>query len=352
MLLTNTMLQFVIRYEIGIEGRNSNVYVAHDPQLNSDLVIKRIVKGKMDYDEFFKESHILYNYPHPHITEINYASQDNEYVYISMPYYRKGSLNSLMNERFLTVREIIKYSIDFLMGLQFIHTKGLIHFDIKPTNILISDSDRAMLTDFGLAKFVDEDNMAESEMFYLPEEPPENFVTDDLTIHADIYQAGVTMYRLCNGNAYFHNKYFEMINQGPDAKEQYITSGSFPDRSYYLPHIPIQLRRLINEMMKTDPDERPNNALEVINSLAKIDKNLDWQYTLDTNMGTEVWTLDKGNSIFSITLSNDGNNWCTEGKKKTKSSGRTTNVRAWNNNSSRTQREAYNKIATMIRDSN
>ncbi|WP_251554009.1 serine/threonine-protein kinase [Neobacillus muris] len=348
MILTNTTLQFLITEEIGLEGRNSKVYLALDPQLNSTVVIKRIVKGQMNYDEFFKEAHILYNYPHPHITEINYGTQDNDYVYISMPFYQKGSINSLMNQRFLTVREIIKYSIDFLMGLHYIHTKNLIHFDVKPTNILISDSDRAMLTDFGLAKFVDEDSMAAADMFYTPIEPPEHFITDDLTAHADIYQAGVTMYRMCNGNNYFHMKYHELVSQG--LKNQAIISGNFPNRNFYLPHIPVQLRRVINDMMKVDPDDRPNTALEAINSLAKIDKCLDWQYTLDTNTGTEVWTLDKENSILSISLSRI--DWSIIGRKYTKSSRRTNNVSALTDNSSNSEREAYTKIATMIRNHN
>jgi eukaryotic-like serine/threonine-protein kinase len=348
MIVTNTILQFVPIREIGVEGRNSKVYVVLDPQLNSELVIKKIEKAKIKYDEFFKEAHILYNFPHPHITEVNYGTQDRDFVYISMPHYQKGSINTLMSQRFLTVREIVKYSLDFLLGLHYIHTKNLIHFDVKPTNILINDSDRAMLTDFGLAKFVDEDRMATADMFYLPIEPPESFVTDDLTAHSDIYQAGVTMYRMCNGNQYFHTNYQELVRQG--VKNQAIEGGNFPNRNFYLPHIPVQLRRVINNMMEVDPDNRPNTALEVIKSLAKIDKNLDWQYTLDTIMGTEVWTLDKENAIFSITLSR--NDWSIIGKKYTKSSQRTTNVRALTDNTSNSEREAYTKIANMIRNHN
>lgn len=66
---------------------------------------------------------MLYATEHPNIMGVKYATQDEHYIYISMDFYKNGSLNSLLQKRFLTVREIIKYSLEFLSGLHFMHTK-------------------------------------------------------------------------------------------------------------------------------------------------------------------------------------------------------------------------------------
>ena len=95
-----------------------------------------------------------------------------------MPFYPKGSLNKIIDSRFLTVREIISLGTNFLSGLHNIHSKRLIHFDIKPDNILISERNEAHLTDFGLAKKAAFDG-AEQDRVYGRMAPPEYFEKGD-----------------------------------------------------------------------------------------------------------------------------------------------------------------------------
>ncbi|MQP52686.1 MULTISPECIES: protein kinase [unclassified Flavobacterium] len=168
--LREATLNFELKRNIGAEGKNSDVFTAHDKQFDADVVIKRIPKKDFTSpNDYYREAKCLYASKHQNIVTVNYSCEDNDYIYIAMPYYGKGSLESLTNNQFLTVREILKYSIDFLSGVNHIHTKGLIHFDIKPTNILISDSNEALITDFGLAKFTNIHSVAEQDMFYGPD---------------------------------------------------------------------------------------------------------------------------------------------------------------------------------------
>ncbi|QEL82641.1 serine/threonine protein kinase (plasmid) [Bacillus sp. JAS24-2] len=345
-LLVTTELKFKPIKEIGQEGKNSDVHLVHDPQLNAELVVKRIKKDSMKVEEYFKEAHILYNYPHPNIVEINYASSEEDYVYIAMPHYKNGSINALMKQKSLTVREIIQYSLDFLLGLHFIHTQGLIHFDVKPTNILINHSNRALITDFGLAKYIDIDATASPEMTYMPQQTPESITQQDLTLHADIYQSGITLYRMCNGNDVFRQQLTQYHSM--DAFDDAVKKGTFPNRKFYLPHIPKSLIKVINDMMKPDPDKRPQNLLITINALSKIDKNLDWEYTIDNESRTEVWSLEKEKTKDSIILSFNGQEWSTKGEKLLKTSGNTQQIHAFKHTSITSQADAYNIIAKMI----
>lgn len=292
------------------EGKNSSVYSYHDEQLGKDFIVKQISRKKAyeqygsDYlNNLFSESKILYSNKHPNIVEIQYASYDNENVYISMPKYKNGSLNALIGSRFLTVREIIKFSLEFLSGLHYVHTNDLIHFDIKPTNILIDDNGKAILTDFGLAKNANIYGVARPDMIYSAHRPPEHFTSAELTNKSDIYQAGITLYRLCNGNHIFRSQLEDSDNWIND-----VIKGKLPDRKFYLPHIPLKLQKIINKAINVDPDKRYDTVLEMINQLSNINENLDWKYTV-VNDNESIWSKlnEKCTHDDCIILSKNGN---------------------------------------------
>jgi len=130
-------VSFGLRREIGQEGSNSQTFIAHDDQLDAEIVIKKIPKSAIDsVDSFFNESRILYLSSHPNVVPVHYACQDSDHIFIAMPYYQRGSLNSLLNSRHLTVREIVVLGCQISSGLHNIHSKRLVHFDmvIPPQN--------------------------------------------------------------------------------------------------------------------------------------------------------------------------------------------------------------------------
>lgn len=302
------------------EGKNSDVYSYHDDQLGKDFIVKQINKQKVyeqygsDYlNNLFSESKILYSNKHPNIVEIQYASYDKDNVYISMPKYKNGSLNALISSKFLTVREILKISLEFLSGLHYVHTNNLIHFDIKPTNILIDDNGKAVLTDFGLAKYVNTYGIAIPDFMYSAHKPPEHFKNAELTNKSDIYQAGITLYRLCNGNNTFYNQLKES-----DDWVKGIIKGELPNRKFYLPHIPVKLQKIINKSINKDPDKRYDSILEMINQLSIINEYLDWRYVI-LNDNEFVWSKmnDNGTHLDCIKISkNDHNKYDVKKEKK------------------------------------
>jgi serine/threonine protein kinase len=146
-------LSFHIVDEIGQEGKNSRVFTATDIQLNANIVVKKMIKTDFSsVDDFFLEASFLYLSSHPNVVPIHYACQDTEHIYLAMPYFDKGSLKRKMQGGELSVRDIIVFSTQILSGLNNIHSKKLIHFDVKPDNILFSERGEALLSDFGLTK--------------------------------------------------------------------------------------------------------------------------------------------------------------------------------------------------------
>jgi serine/threonine protein kinase len=295
--LHTTELNFETIKEIGQEGKNSQVFLAHDKQLDGEIVVKKILKSKIiNPTDYYEEAKKLYASTHSNVVKVNYGCSDTDHVYIAMPFYKNGSLKSIIASKNLTIREIIRYSIQFLSGLHHIHSKGLIHFDIKPDNILISDSNEAHLSDFGLTKAMNTFGFASPEQIYSKQVPPETFTSTDKTIHFDIYLAGLTIYRLLNGEDHFHNQLSSFKTQ-PDYINS-ISNGSFPSRTNYLPHIPLKLQRIVNKALSVNITDRHKNILELINELSDVDENLDWRFV--RNATIEEWERDNGTHTYKV----------------------------------------------------
>lgn len=303
-----TELSFTELAKIGDNGWNSEVFLGNDPQLGTNFAYKKIKKDSFrDACEFFGEAQKIQKARHPHVVEIKYACQTSDAVWLAMPYYDRGSLQGVLNQRFLTVRESIHYAVHFLTGLQHIHAQKLLHLDIKPANILIDEGGNALLADFGCARDLDENFLATPGAIYPLHQVPERFTVAKVSIASDIYLSGLTLYRLCNGDALFFQPISGRKSKAETEDQKVrnklndkIKKGKYPDRSAFLPHIPQQLRRAIRKALMVDPDERFQSASDFINALSGIETNLDWQFTEEPQ--EKCWTLESPASITRIRL--------------------------------------------------
>lgn len=298
--------------EIGQEGRNSKVFLAHDQQLNGQLVIKEIPKTQFkDADEYFKEARLMFAQKHENVVEVHYAGMDADNIYIAMPYYKNGSLKHLISGgNHLTIRQVIRYAIQFLTGLNHIHTRGLVHFDIKPDNIMLADNDVALLADFGLAKYTDVYGFAQQGKAYSIHVSPEQIASGvPQSRLTDIYQVGVTLYRMVNGNEMIYAQAPKGVDLRPG-----IMSGKFPNRRVYREHVPTKLVQIINKCMNVNPADRYDNVLQILNELANITSHLDWQVSILPD--GEEWSIVKNGHLNKVQLHFDGTNYRVSAQKE------------------------------------
>ena len=311
-LATGT-LSFELESEIGKgEGRSSTVHIGRDPQLGAILVYKRIPISKMpDRATYFDEARRLHEARHPHVVPIKYACQDADHIYFAMPHYVGGSLNALLAKRALTVREIVKYGLGFLMGLHHAHVRGMIHFDVKPTNILLDASGAAALADFGLSRKVDGLGLADQPSHYEPHAAPERDASSTLSKASDVYQAGLTIYRMCVGHLPWEEQIATMGGVGSSKFGDAVVKGSFPNRAGLPLHIPKSLKKLIKRALEVAPDARTSSVLDLLVQLAAVDSRLDWQWTDLAGKGQE-WVSRSDRSPRRISLVPKSGKWSVD----------------------------------------
>lgn len=288
-LFNAAKIQFTLNDEIGYEGKSSNVYIATDHQFEDELVIKRIAKEDVsDIDEYFKEAKILYATQHQFVAPIHYGCQDDEFIYIAMPLYRNGSLKRRLTDYSLSVREILRYSSHILNGLHHIHSKGLLHLDLKPDNILINDRDEAIITDFGQSVYLNDDGFGKTGYLYYKYFTPEELRDEHASVQSDIYQFGLTLYQAVNGIDHFN----QQVPEDPFELQDLTEAGAFPDREDYKYHVPANLRRVINRCLNLEQVERYSSVLALQNELNSVDGNIDWVFEEDGDTLTWAQSLE------------------------------------------------------------
>ena len=301
MLLENELatseVSFTTIKEIGADGKNSKVFKVRDEQLNIILAAKVLDGSEFEnLDDYFREAQLLERARHPNVLPVRYAGREKDTgantsdrnVYILTPFMESGSLEQLMDRiegegRLLSVRDVVRIGLQFLTGLAQLHLKEIVHFDAKPSNIFFDDTGMAVVADFGLARQLNP-TAATQLRHYGAHRAPERYTYRRFTPEIDIYQAGLTLYRMVNGNAHFREQWQQFLSNGDiddDKLQTALSSASFPDRDRFLPHVPNRLRTVIKTALAVDPDERYRTVREMMNDLGRVDQYLDWAIQYD-----------------------------------------------------------------------
>lgn len=157
-------------------------------------------------EKLIKEAKILSDVSHPYIVNVLEVFEENNTAYIVMEYISGCSLKYMLDTNgVLSENKVLKYTHQIGEALQFVHTKSILHLDIKPSNILIDKNDNARLIDFGVSKRYDiESQETSTTMLTLSKgfasiEQYDNEGTQQFSPCPDIYSLGATAYNLLTG---------------------------------------------------------------------------------------------------------------------------------------------------------
>lgn len=253
-------------------GNFGEVWRAADLSLNTECALKLIPPNRTSVDERLLEAKIGNRLNHVNVVNIKYADvveyeHISSLVAIAMPYYEKGSVVNMVNScNFLQTDLAIKCLIDVLRGLEYLHENNYYHCDIKPNNILVGDNNEFILTDYGITCFSPNHEAIKPKQIYLTHVSPETLKDDIYDIRTDIYQVGLTAFRLFNGISEISDKF----QSDPNKFKENVSNGMLITDSDYQLYVPRKIRRIINKAIEADPNKRYQTALAMRRDLEQL----------------------------------------------------------------------------------
>lgn len=263
-------------------GSYGEVYRAYNKILREYCALKIIPMQDPERAALiYKEAEIPNKCRHSNIISVKTAdpitiNTEKEILHalaIEMELLNGGSLEWLLQNKFVPIIDSVNYAVSILSGLEFAHINKVIHGDIKPGNILLDEYNNPKLSDFGLAFFTNAcppDGM--NINFYVSHGAPE--LRNQLckpNVLTDIYAFGVTFFRMVNNISNWR----EIWPYNPDVKHA-IQTGDFRRKNLYCPYVPGKIIRIIGKACNPDPQRRYQTAAEMRDALLKLHLCYNW----------------------------------------------------------------------------
>ncbi len=257
-------------------GGMSRVFVAREQALGREVVVKVLppeLSAGLNRERFRREIQVAAHLSHPYIVPLLHAGEAGELLWFTMPYISGTSLREkIEQDGALGVRETVRLVHDVVEALTFAHSRGVIHRDIKPGNIL-TDGKHAMVTDFGVAKALGAalpftgvaghttSGMAIGTPAYMA---PEQLAADPSADHrVDLYAVGLLMYELLAGVSPFDAP-------SPTATMTAQLTRTPESLAILRADVPPKLASLVSRLLAKNPEDRPADAATVLAELEGI----------------------------------------------------------------------------------
>ena len=272
------------RYEI-LEiigtGGMAVVYKARDHRLNR-LVAVKILKDEFARDEEFRrrfraEGEAVAMLSHPNIVQVYDVSASDSANYIVMELIDGISLKQYMEKKgVLNWKETLHFAMQIAKGLEHAHSRGIIHRDIKPHNVMVLKNGSVKVMDFGIARVMSKSNTLTKEalgsVHYISPEQAKGGHTDN---RSDIYSLAVVMYEMMTGRPPYDG-------ESPVAVAIQHINGGAPLPSTLNPNIPRGLEQIIMKGMALEVNDRYVSATEMLHDMEEFRQNPDMIFDYHT----------------------------------------------------------------------
>lgn len=276
--------RYLIESLIGVGGM-ANVYKGCDVRTGNQIAVKVLKEEFLDNEElvrrFKNESKAISILNHPNIVKVYDVSVTDQLQYIVMEYIDGITLKEYLKQRngALTWKEVVHFATQVLSALDHAHSKGIVHRDVKPQNIMLQADGSIKMMDFGIARFSRAQSQTVSDkaigsVHYIS---PEQAKGDHTDARTDIYSVGVMMYEMLSGKLPF---------DGTGAVSIAIMQISEKPKplAEVAPNIPVGLRQITEKAMEKDPADRYQSAQEMLDAIAAFrrDPSISFEYEYNT----------------------------------------------------------------------
>ena len=283
------------RYEllelIGVGGM-ADIYRAKDLQEDRIVAVKILKTEYAGSEEFLRrfrnESKAIALLNHPNIVKIYDVGFTDKVQFIVMEYVDGITLSDYIEQQgVLKWRDAVHFTVQVLKALQHAHDRGIVHRDIKSSNIMLLRDGTIKVMDFGIARFNRENNKTMSEktigsVHYISPEQARGDMTDE---RSDIYSVGVALYEMLTGKKPFDGDTpvaIALMHMQTDPKKPSEINETIPEG----------LEQIVLKAMQKEPNARYQTALEMITDLEEFKKNpgMVFDYKYNSTDGTPKFT--------------------------------------------------------------
>jgi serine/threonine protein kinase len=248
------------------DGATGVVYAARAS--DSETVALKVLRPELAADDvvhrrFRREARLAHGITSPHVVPILDVGETAGTTYLVMPLYPGGSLTERLVGGPLGVDETIELAAQLARGLDELHRRGIVHRDVKPSNVLFDAEGRAALSDFGLARAVDSTRLTrDGQLLGTPHYlAPELIEGVEATTASDVYALGCVLY--------------ECVAGGPPFAALRLTELGFahlaepaPDPRERRPELPAGFAEALLAALEKDPEARPPTATALARMLS------------------------------------------------------------------------------------
>ncbi len=273
--------KYVVINEVG-QGSTGRVFLSHDPYYGRDVAIKLYNLENEDDEQrvrvtrkmFFNEAHMVGKLQHPNILPIYDAGEENgSYYVVTEHVHGARTLAAYCKpDNLLRVDDVIEIVFKCAKALHYAHSRGVIHRDVKPSNIMLTLDNDVRIIDFGIALVNDSavsriEGIAGSPSYMSPEQVQ----SAEITPRSDIYSLGAVMYELLTGFRPFRaNNLSKLLHQ--------IVYATPAPLHTLRPEISEEIENVVVTALQKEPDGRFTNGLEFAGALTRVYQQLRNQY--------------------------------------------------------------------------
>lgn len=272
-----TIGKYTLLEEIG-SGGFGTVYKAHDPSLDRYVALKllmpHLTQDATTLERFRQEAKQAARLKHPNIVTVYEVAESEGRYYIVMEYLEGQPLSEIIKEEGpLPPQRAVKITQQIGEALDYAHGEGLIHRDVKPSNILIGNNDKATLTDFGIVKAVGESGLTTTgTSMGTPEYmAPEQIAGEEPDPRTDLYALGVVAYHMLTGQVPFSGTTPYAIQKGHAEKEP-------PDPKEINPALGEHVVETLLKALEKAPDDRYQTGVELFKTLSDANEREEENY--------------------------------------------------------------------------
>ncbi len=255
-------------------GGMGEVYLAEDTELNRKVALKFLPYHFCQDEDcrirFKREAQAVAGLDHGNIVTVYEVGEYMGRPFIAMQYIEAQSLSEIIKDKESGIDDVIGLAIQLCEGLREAHENGIVHRDVKPSNILISKRGRARLVDFGLAAVKGEDKLTKtgSTLGTAGYMSPEQIKGETVDHRSDLFSLGVVLYEMIAGRKPFEAEH--------EAAIQYNILHEQPEPlARYKKDMPEQLQQVIDRALDKDRETRYQSAAGMLADLKRLKKELE-----------------------------------------------------------------------------